>query len=203
MRATTANGRQYEVADNVQELRGVAVDHQRLPEEEVGAGVVVAECPEVIAAGGRQPMEPDTKHVLEKQAQEEDRDADANERGHGREVVEERVLALGGRHAQRDADPYCQEHGRHGEFDRGRKAGQETGRDRDLVRRRYAEVAVDYSSHVVQVLLIQRLVQPEAMLAAGDVRGRGMFAQDRSAWVARQHVQEDDHQQRQPEQDRY
>ena len=190
------------MAHDVHELREVVVDHERFPEKEVGACAVVAVGAEIVSPCRRQPVEPDAESVLEQQAEEEDRDADADQRGHGGEVVEQRVLALGGRHAQRNADADGESHSRNGQFDRRREAGYEARRDRDLIGRGNAQVTVQESRHVVEVLLVERSVEPETLTAAGEVGRRRMFAEDGATGVAGQQVQEDDQEQRQPDQDR-
>ena len=149
--------RQDQVPDRVPEGGWIAVD-ERVEDVEVRRVRPVGG--DRLAADARQPAELDRERPLEHQAEEEDRDRDAEQRDHQARVVEPGAVALGRHEAERDPERDREHHRRDRELDRRREAVRELVGDGSRRDDAVAEVAVGGLLQVVPVLQPDRLVEP-------------------------------------------
>jgi hypothetical protein len=186
------------VAETVHEQVGSA--HQEaVDQHEVGADLQPGS--RVDAPGCRKQVELDGEDILERQAEHEDRDADAQQRDDRHRPVGPALRMTGGVSAQRDADARREDHRRDGQLDGRREADQELTQDRLVIDDARAEVAAQHVAQVVQVLLPERVVETEVLAHRGDTLRRRMLAQDRGGGIAGEQVDEGEQDDRQSEQD--
>src|SRR4029079_3484842 len=155
----------------------------------------------VQATRGGQDLELHGEDVLQGQPQDEDRDRDPEQAYDCDQAVAEALHVAGGEPAQRYAEPHGEQQRGHGELDGAGEPAQELVDDRAVVDAALAEVALDQLAHVVDVLLPERLVEPELGADLRHELRRRVLPQDRRGGVAGEQVDEGEQDDGQPEQD--
>ena len=132
-----------------------------------------------LATHAWQPVQLHREDVFEDQAQEEDRDRDADQRGDKARVVEPGGVALGCEETEWHTDEYGEQDGRQGELDRGRKAMADLVGDGARRGDAGPEVAVYGRVEVAPVLDIDRPIEAVLMADLGDRLRRCVLAEER------------------------
>jgi hypothetical protein len=154
-------------------------------------------------ATGREPAQRQREHVDHRQAEEEVRNRDAQERRPDHAVVGERVPPPGRVDPDRDGDQVGDDERRtHQQESRADPVGDQLG-DRLAVLERDPEVALEQPAEPVQVLGEHRLVEPEFGLGPGDVLGGRGRREEQVGRTARGQVDDEEVDHGDPEQDRY
>ncbi|SVJ74565.1 Uncharacterised protein [Klebsiella pneumoniae] len=158
------DGRQDQVAHGIEE-RALFVGKQGVDQHEAGLRLDVVE--QVETAGHRRPAQRHGEQHDQDQAPPEDRHRIAGEGHRHHPVVEQRTAFQGGDHPGQQAEGAGEEHGGQGQFQGRREQGEEFVPDAFAGGQRFAEIALCQVAHVVQVLLVQRLVQAQAVQGLG------------------------------------
>ena len=110
---------------------------------------------------GGQDLELDGEDVLHRQAEDEDRDRDPEQRDDRDRAVGPALGMPGGQPPERDPEPDGEQERPEGQLDRRREAQRELLGDGPVVDDALAEIALGELAEVQEVLLVERLVEPE------------------------------------------
>ena len=146
-------------------------------------------------------MELGREDVLERVAQDEDGDRDAQQRDDRDQAVTPALRVSRGPATQRDADPDGQGHGPDGQLDGRGESREQLVDHAPVVDDALAEVALQQLAEVDEVLLVQGLVETHAGHDLGGQRRRRVLAEQRLDRVARDQVDDREDEDGQPEQD--
>ena len=191
--------RQDEMEQRADEGPAVARD-QRVDGVEAGDGMGrgdVAGDP----SRARQDAEPAIEDIDQQQPQPEGRGRDSGDRDGAAHLVDGLVLGHGREHAQRNAEDDGQQQGGDGELDGRREEQQDIVDHRPLGADRDAEIPMQQPADIGDVLHGDRLVEAELGPDMGDGRIGGALARHHPRRVARDHMGDDEGDDRDAEDD--
>ena len=183
------------VAESVEAPREQAVEQEEAREVR-GRGHGRAEPPPQ-----RQQVELHGEEELEHDREPERGDRHAADSEEAQSVVEPRVVADGGQHAERDAEAGAEEERGERQLERRRQPLEDVPGDRAPGLDAGAEVSLDDLPQVDPELDDQRLVEPVLGADLDDLLGRGILAGQGGRGIVGHDADQDERQHEEPEQD--